>query len=347
MLVSGRTPLRISLFGGGTDYPSYFKRKAGSVIGMAIDKYIYLSALRLGGYVDYRYRVSYSKLEMKDAIDEIEHPVIRTLLMEYGYDCPTDFSVQADVPASAGLGSSSSFTVGFINLMCALQGRFQTKIELAREAIRTEQDLLKENVGIQDQLHAAFGGLNRFNFHGDHIDIKPIGITGEALGELTRSMVLVFTGVKRRATEVVQEQVVRTAGAANDAELSAMIDLLEEAESVLERSRHRVVELADLLHQSWALKKRLSSRITSGPIDDLYEFCLQSGALGGKLCGAGGGGFLLMVVPPERRARFVEVVGARRCISFNADVSGSQIISAHGSPWATEPARVEHLAVKV
>lgn len=341
MLISCRTPLRVSLFGGGTDYPAFFERKPGSVIGFAINKYIYISALPLGSYVDYRYRLSYSRLEIKDSVDQIEHPVVRAVLPDYGYDTPTDFSMQADLPASSGLGSSSAFTVGFMNLISVLQGRSQTKIELAKEAIRAEQELLKENVGVQDQLHAAFGGLNRFNFHGDQIGIKPINITGGALQEMTESMLLVFTGVKRRATEVVQEQVQRTAGNSVDAELAAMMDLLEEAEKVLERPRgNRVAELAALLHQSWQLKKRLSSRISSGPIDDLYELCLRNGALGGKLCGAGGGGFLLMVVPPEARARFIEGVGARRCIDFCVDVHGSQIISApQRGVWPSEGIR--------
>lgn len=328
MILTCRTPLRISLFGGGTDYPSYFKRVPGSVIGFTIDKYIYLSALPLSAYVDYRFRLSYSRIEMVDDPSEIEHPVVRAVLPHFNYDRPTDFSVQADLPASAGLGSSSAFTVGFINLLSALQGTLRTKIELAEEAINVEQVLLQENVGIQDQLHAAFGGINRFNFHGDRIDIKPIKITGAALNELTESMLLVFTGVKRRATAIVAEQVKNTEARQVDEPLSKMMELLEEAERVLERPREgRVTEIAALLHESWLMKKRLSSRISSDEIDELYDFCRAQGALGGKLCGAGGGGFLLMVVPPERRASFIEAVGPRRCISFKVDCHGSQIIA--------------------
>ena len=332
MLLTCRTPLRVSLFGGGTDYPSYFERKAGAVIGFAINKYIYTSALPLGAYVDYKFRLSYSRIELVEASRDIEHPVVRALLPHYGYDRPTDFSIQADLPASAGLGSSSAFTVGFINLVSALKNIPRTKIELAQEAIMVEQELLKENVGIQDQLHAAFGGLNRFNFSGDRIDIKPIKITGAALRELTDSMILVFTGVKRRATAIVDEQIKNTAAKQVDNELAAMMALLEEAETVLEKpENHRVEDLAKLLHESWLIKRRLSSKITSDEIDELYEYCLSKGALGGKLCGAGGGGFLLMVVPPERRASFTEQVGDRRCIAFSVDCQGSQIINSISS----------------
>jgi D-glycero-alpha-D-manno-heptose-7-phosphate kinase len=327
MILTCRTPLRVSLFGGGTDYPSYFHRHPGAVIGFTIDKYIYTSALSLGAYVDYKFRLSYSRVEMVDEAQNLEHPVVRALLPHYGFERPTDFSIQADLPASAGLGSSSAFTVGFINLVSELQNLPRTKLELAEEAIKIEHEILRENVGIQDQLHAAFGGFNRFNFHGKKISIKPINMTGAALRELTDSMLLIFTGIKRRATDVVAEQVQNTAALKVDSELAAMMELLEEADRILESDKNdRVREIAALLHQSWLLKKQLSAKISSSEIDDLYDFCRRHGALGGKLCGAGGGGFLLMVVPKEIRPTFIEAVGSRRCIAFRVDGQGSQII---------------------
>src|SRR6266436_5762640 len=155
MIVTVRTPLRVSLFGGGTDYPAYFHREPGAVLGFTIDKYIYLSALRLTASVDYRYRLSYSLVETVDSVAAIRHPVIRSVLQHYGFDEPTDFSVQADLPASVGLGSSSAFTVGAISLVSHLMGTPRTRMELAREAIHTEQVLLRENVGVQDQRHAS------------------------------------------------------------------------------------------------------------------------------------------------------------------------------------------------
>ena len=324
-----RTPLRVSLFGGGTDYPAYFHRHGGSVIGFAIDKHIYISALRLGAAADYRFRLSYSKVETTDSIDAIEHPVVRTLFRHYGWDQPTDLSIQADLPASAGLGSSSAFTVSLVNLLSYMKDIPRTRMELAREAIHVEQVLLQENVGVQDQLHTCFGGINRFDLQQDHYRITPLNITGQGLAVMTDWMVLVYTGIKRRATEIVDEQVKNTATKALDGSLGQMMRLVDEAQAILEDSEHpdRIPEsIAALLDESWKIKKSLSSGITRSEIDDLYTLCLRHGALGGKLCGAGGGGFLLVVVPPDKRRSFCEAIGPQRCIHFKIDFSGTVLL---------------------
>ena len=333
MICTTKTPLRVSLFGGGTDYPAYFHRHPGAVIGFAIDKYIYISALKLSAFVDYRYRLSYSKIEQVEERDEIEHPVVRALLHHYDWNEPTDFSIQADMPASAGLGSSSAFTVGFVNLISHLKGISRTRMELAREAIYTEQVLLKENVGIQDQLHATFGGINRFDFSGENYRVTPVNISGASLRKLTDCMVLVFTGIKRRATQIVAQQVQNTSEKKVDVELGNLLTLVEQAQATLEsrteddRLPHRI---AEMLHESWLIKKTLAANVSLQEIDELYDFCRASGALGGKLCGAGGGGFLLMVVPPEKRKTFEEKVGPRRCVTFQVDPQGTQLLG-HGA----------------
>ncbi len=335
MMVAVRTPLRVSLFGGGTDYPAYFSRERGAVLGFTIDKYIYLSALRLTSSVDYRYRLSYSKVETVDSVAAIQHPVLRAVLQHYGFDEPTDFSVQADLPASAGLGSSSAFTVSVINLISHLMATPRTRMELAREAIHAEQVLLRENVGVQDQLHASFGGINRFDLHGDSFRMVPINISGRDLQMLADWMVLVYTGVKRRASAVVAEQVARTSDGSLDAELREMVGFVEAAQQILEDVARRddtPSRIGSLLHQSWQVKKRLSSRITAPEIDELYQSCLGNGAIGGKLCGAGGGGFLLMVVPPERRQRFEEAIGRRQCVRFRIDCHGTALASPAALP---------------
>jgi D-glycero-alpha-D-manno-heptose-7-phosphate kinase len=331
MMVAVRTPLRVSLFGGGTDYPAYFRREPGAVLGFTIDKYIYLSALRLSASVDYRYRLSYSKVENVDSVAAIQHPVVRAVLQHYGFDEPTDFSMQADLPAAAGLGSSSSFTVSVVNLVSHLMGTPRTRMELAREAIHAEQVLLRENVGVQDQLHASFGGINRFDLHGDAFRIAPVNIAGRDLKVLADWMVLVYTGVKRRATAVAADQVKSTEAGALDAELREMMAFVDAAQQILEDAGRRddaPARIGALLHQSWQVKKRLSPKISAPEIDELYEFCLGSGALGGKLCGAGGGGFLLMVVPPERRAGFEAAIGARQCVRFEIDCHGTVVLSS-------------------
>jgi len=327
--------MRVSLFGGGSDYPAYFHRHPGAVIGFAIDKYIYLGALPLTSAVNYRFRVSYSKVELVDSVDRIEHPVVRTVLKHYGWTEPTDISVQSDLPAAAGLGSSSAFTVGMISLVSHLKNVPRTRIELAREAIYTEQVLLRENVGVQDQLHASFGGINRFDFEGDSFRITPINISGTDLGHLAEWMVLVYTGIQRRATEVVRDQVDNTAARVVDQELREMLQFVEAGQEILENREERdqaPAKIGALLGQSWEVKKRLSAKITAPEIDDLYQFCKGQGAIGGKLCGAGGGGFLLMVVPPDRRAAFEQAVGPRRCLRFRVDVYGTVV--THHSPLA-------------
>src|SRR5207244_4351332 len=214
-------------------------------------------------------------------------------------------------------GSSSAFTVGFINLISCLQGVPRTKLELAREAIHVEQNVLGEFVGVQDQMHAAFGGINRFDFRpGVPFTIRPIDIVGTDLRSLTDWMILVYTGTKRRATDVVAEQVQNTTARRIDSDLSRLLDMVDAGQKILEHERgDRVpIELAHLLHESWVVKKRLSAKISSDEIDALYDRCIEQGALGGKLCGAGGGGFLLMIVPPERRSNCCEALLVRRAV---------------------------------
>ena len=335
MMVSVRTPLRVSLFGGGTDYPAYFRREPGAVLGFTIDKYIYINALRLTSAVDYRYRLSYSKVENVDSVAAIQHPVVRTVLQHYGFDEPTDFSVQADLPAAAGLGSSSAFTVSVISLVSHLMGTKRTRMELAREAIHTEQVLLRENVGVQDQLHASFGGINRFDLYRDRFRVAPIAISERDLEVLADWMVLVYTGQKRHASAVVAEQVRRTEDGSLDPELREMRGFVDTAQQILEddgRRDDRPARIGGLLHQSWQVKKRLSSRVSAPEIDALYEFCLGNGAIGGKLCGAGGGGFLLMVVPPERRRSFEAAIGERQCVRFQIDSHGTVLVSPKTPP---------------
>ncbi len=278
-----RTPLRVSLFGGGSDYPAYFERFPGAVLGFAIDKYTYISAIRLGSAVDYRYRVSYSQVEHANNISEIRHPVVKAALEHYGFDEPLDISTQAEVPTSAGLGSSSAFTVGFIHLISQLAGHARSRLELAREAIFVERELLQENVGVQDQLHAAFGGMNRFDFLGNSYRISPINISAGKMNDLMSWFVLVFTGITRRASDAVAEQIANTKAKRVDDQLKTMVGLVDEAQRVLESGLpidQIARDLAELLDSTWRLKKSLSAGISRAAIDELYEFCMANGALG-------------------------------------------------------------------
>lgn len=328
MLLISRTPLRVSLFGGGTDYPEYFRERPGATLGFAIDKYIYISALPLRAMVQYRYRVGYSRVETCEKVREIQHPVVREVMREEDYLVPTDFSVQADLPAGAGLGSSSTFTVGFQHLIWALQNKPCDPMALAKQAIHVERELLKEQVGVQDQLHASFGGLRRYDFHGDQISEHKIQISDQGINGLHQWMFLIFTGQTRHASQVLDEQIKRTTARKLDVNLSHMHEMVDEAQRILEGKDEAAIPtaLAPLLAESWQLKKDFSSTITNHEIDELYEFCLREGALGGKLCGAGAGGFLLVIVPPERRKALMEKVGPRNCVEFFIDETGSTIL---------------------
>ena len=329
MIVVSRTPLRVSFFGGGTDYPEYFHRAPGAVLGMAIDKYIYISALRLPSVVDYRYRLSYSRMETVAEVEAIEHPVVRHVIQHHKVQGALDISIMSDLPARSGLGSSSSFTVGLLNLVSTLQKRRQTKIDLARESIFVERELLKENVGVQDQYHAAFGGLNRFDFEKDRTRITPVQMTAPCLSALTSSLFLVYTGITRLASSTLTEQMEKTRSGVADRDLSHLLTLTNQAEAVFEGEdpERMLADLGAMLHECWETKKRLSSKVSNPDIDALYERARRAGALGGKLCGAGSGGFLLMLVPPHRHELFFNEMRSSTLIPIGLDTLGSTILA--------------------
>ena len=328
MMIVSRTPLRVSFFGGGTDYPEYFRRTPGAVLGMAINQYVYVSMLRLANILEYKYRVSYSRIETVAELSDIQHPVVRSVLTHYGTTQPLDISIMADLPARSGLGSSSSFTVGLLNILFTLQRQVTTKLDLARAAVFVERDLLGENVGVQDQYHAAFGGLNRFDFADERTRITPIQMTGSCLAALTSCLFLLYTGVTRLASATLDEQMQRTRSGQADRDLSHLLTLTGQAVGVLEGCdpERMLVEFGAMLHEGWETKKRLSSRVSNPEIDTLYAAALAAGAIGGKLCGAGSGGFLLMLVAPERQSAFIAAMGSVCVIPIGLDTTGSTIL---------------------
>lgn len=327
MLIS-RTPMRVSLFGGGTDYPDYFINRRGAVLGLAIDKYIYIAALKLSGIQTYHCRIAYSQVEHVDCVDDIQHKAVKAAFGHYRVVRPMDLSVMADMPASSGLGSSSTFAVGLLNLIAHLREEKVTKLDLALRAIHLERELLQENVGVQDQLHAAFGGINRFDFDGKQYRITPMMMRGECLDYLMQSMVLIHTGVVRHASKVVSSQLERTRSGEITKQLDSMLDLVDEAADILTSAEpsSMLEKLGRMLHDSWMLKRSLSPNVSSPEIDALYDTSMRLGSLGGKLCGAGGGGFLLMLVPPDIRDAFIETIAPVRVINIGLDTQGSTII---------------------
>src|SRR5580700_7635307 len=300
-MVITSTPLRISFFGGGTDYPVWYRQYGGAVLATAINKRCYVTCRRLPPFFEYHSRISYSRVENVRRNDAIEHPSVRSCLRFLGIDDGVEIHHVADLPARSGLGTSSAFTVGLLLGLYALQDRMRDKHALAADAIHVEQELLQEAVGAQDQVSAAFGGFNRINFGVDgSIEVKRVLTTQSRLAELEQHLALYFTGFSRTASEVAQEQVKMTPRKVK--ELQMMLQLVDEAEAILANSRQSLDAFGRLLHESWQIKRTLTQKITNAEIDEIYEAGMSAGALGGKLLGAGGGGFMLFFVPPERKA---------------------------------------------
>jgi D-glycero-alpha-D-manno-heptose-7-phosphate kinase len=327
-MIISRTPVRLSLFGGGTDYPAYFQREKGAVLGTTIDKYVYVSVNRLSDFFEYKIRVGYSKSELVNKVDEIIHPSVRETLKFKGMDGNLDIHIFADLPARTGLGSSSSFTVGFLNALYALEGKIASKQQLAQEATFIEQVMIKENVGCQDQVHAAFGGFNLIEFEPNRISTRPVVISKEKLTLLQDSLLVFYTGLTRHASEIVKEQIANTKTGQKDVYLGRMRQMVYEAEQIIaSESEHSMIKaLGGLLDESWRLKKQLSKQITNGHIDALYDRAIQAGAYGGKLAGAGNGGFLFFVVPVENQRSVRDALGSLLEVKFRLDDEGSKII---------------------
>lgn len=322
-----RSPYRVSLFGGGTDYPEYFLNSKGAVIGFSIQKYIYLGGLLTNDYVDYKYRLAYSKLETTEEINEIYHPSVREGMRLMKFNSPIDFSFQADLPASSGLGSSSSFSVGFLKLISEIKGEKISKKKLSDRAIFLDRNILNEDVGVQDHLHSAFGGINKFSFHGDKITRKSINLSKQNLNRLEESMMLVHTGKKRSASSIAAEQIKKTKSNKINNNLKNIYQTVSEAEKLLTKFNDNAIkEIGSLLNEYWMIKRSLTKKISANYLDEIYDKGLSMGAYGGKLCGAGGGGFFLFIMPLHAKKKFIRYFGEKNCIDFKVDFSGTKLI---------------------
>jgi D-glycero-alpha-D-manno-heptose-7-phosphate kinase len=319
------TPLRISFFGGGTDYPIWYREHGGAVLATTIDKRCYITCRRLPPFFEYHSRISYSKVENVRRNDAIEHPSVRACLQFLGVDEGVEIHHVADLPARTGLGTSSAFTVGLLLGLYGLKEQMCDKQTLAREAIHIEQDLLQEAVGAQDQVSAAYGGFNRINFLTDgSIEVKRVLTAQSRLAELEQHLALYFTGFARTASEIAQEQLKVTPQ--RQKELDTMLQLVDEAEAIVASPGCSVDEFGRLLHESWQIKRTLTQKITNASIDEIYEAGLSAGALGGKLLGAGGGGFMLFYVPPGRRQALRTRLKKLLCVPFTFSNRGSHVV---------------------
>ena len=314
-MVITSTPLRISFFGGGTDYPVWYREHGGAVLATAINKCCYITSRRLPPFFEYHSRISYSKVENVRSNAAIEHPSVRACLQLLGITEGVEIHHVADLPARTGLGTSSAFTVGLLLGLYALQDKMRSKQDLAVDAIRVERDLLQETVGAQDQVSAAYGGFNRINFNtDDSVEVKRVVTNASRMAELEQNLALYFTGFARTASEIATEQVRMTPQKTQ--ELRTMMQLVDEGESIMTSPTRSLDEFGRLLHESWQIKRTLTQKITNPSIDEIYDAGISAGALGGKLLGAGGGGFMLFFVPPERRQALRERLRKLLCIPF-------------------------------
>jgi D-glycero-alpha-D-manno-heptose-7-phosphate kinase len=319
-----RTPFRISFFGGGTDYPEWYRAHGGAVLAATIDKYCYLTCRYLPPFFQHRLRIVYRQIETCTSIDEISHPVVREALRFLRIDRGIELHHDGDLPARSGMGSSSAFTVGLLHALHALRGEMPAKGLLAKEGIHLEQEVLRETVGSQDQVMAAYGGFRHIKFPPEgEIEINPVILPAGRIAELQAHLMLVYTGIARTAADVARSYVAGIESRRR--QLRIIKELVDECVELLAGGTD-ICAFGELLHEAWQAKRSLSGAVSNPEVDALYEEARAAGALGGKLTGAGGGGFLLLFVPLERQAAVLDALGGRIHVPFAFESAGSQII---------------------
>jgi D-glycero-alpha-D-manno-heptose-7-phosphate kinase len=319
-MIISRTPFRISLFGGGSDYPEWYKKNGGAVLSTTINHYCHISVRYLPPFFEHKHRIVWSQIENVRSIDQIQHPIIRACLQHLDVQDGVEIHHDGDLPARSGLGASSAFTVGCLNAVHTLQGQDVSQLDLALEAIYVEQELVKSNVGSQDQTACAVGGFNLIKFGNHKPYIKNIPLSHPALRQLHDCLLLVFTGFPHDASSIAGTY--EFDGRA--AELKALHQMAVCAYDTLQSGR--ILEFGDLLDQAWQLKKSLSGKVSTFYTDSVYETARKAGASGGKLCGAGGGGFMLLFVEPEKQPHVKKVLESLLFVPFEFENQGTRII---------------------
>lgn len=336
-MIITKTPFRMSFFGGGTDIESYFREYGGAVLSTTFDKYCYVNVRHLPRFFDYSTELSYAKIERVTSIDDIIHPAVRNAMKMLDMH-EIRLTYEADLPARSGLGTSSSFAVGMLNAFYALKGKYADKKRLADEAIYLERILCQEAGGWQDQIAAAFGGLNRINFNKDGTyEVIPVIIHPDRKKQLNDNLLMFFTGFTRFSSDL---QKANQAGYDEKIkQLQQMYSLVNDAEQVLTNKQRNLDEFGFLLDHTWRLKRQTGGAITTNSIDALYEKGIAAGALGGKLLGAGGGGFLVFYVQPEKQASVKEAMKELLYVPFRFEDGGTRVI--HYTPESYIPKEEE------
>lgn len=325
-MIISKTPVRVSFFGGGTDYPDYYKVFGGSVLSTSIDKYIYITVMKTNVFSEFKYRISYSKLQTCHDLEEIEHPVVKAAIKYLNIPYGLEINIISDLPARTGIGSSSTFTVGLLHALYALKGKMVSKQQLALDAIYVEQVLLQERVGVQDQMAAAHGSLNHMLFTDGSLQVNPVIISRERKELLQGNLLMFYTGLSRYASVILEEQVKKTQDNVINTELKDIRDMVDRGLEILCDNTQDINEFGRLLHKGWMKKKMLSSAISNNFLDDIYEKATIAGAIGGKLLGAGGGGFFVFYVPPANQDKVRAALSDLSEVNFRFENDGTRII---------------------
>lgn len=324
-MIISRTPYRISFFGGGSDYPAWYREHGGAVLSTTINKYSYITCRNLPPFFDYVYRLRYFQREEVQTLEEIKHPSIRECLRYMNYHHGVDLVHHGDLPALTGVGSSSTFTVGMLNALYGMVNRMPTKSDLAAAAIHVEQNILKESVGSQDQVAAAYGGFNKISFGGDDdFTVTPILMNPAKLKRLEASVMLFYTGIARQASKIAGDQIGNIS--AKKVDMSEGVSMVDEALKLLQKSDDDLVAFGELLDHQWKMKRGYATGVSNVVIDAIYERGISAGAMGGKLLGAGNGGFMMFLVEPELQEKVKAALAPLLYVPVRFDKTGSQII---------------------
>ncbi len=330
-MIITQTPFRMSFFGGGTDFPGFYREHGGAVLSTTFDKYCYVNVRHLPRFFDYTTELSYAKTERVTDVESIEHPAIREAMKMLDMH-EIRLTYEADLPARSGLGTSSSFAVGMLNAFYALKGKYADKRKLADDAIYLERVLCKESGGIQDQIAASFGGFNKISFNADGYTVSPVIISPERKLRLNDNLMLFFTGFSRFSSDIQVEA--EKSLKSKEAQLLEMLQLVDEAEQVL-TSKTDLTEFGKLLDYTWKLKRGITSKVSTDSIDAIYDKAIKAGATGGKLLGAGGGGFFLFYVEADKQKNVHEALEDLLYVPFEFETAGTQVI--HYTPESYEP----------
>lgn len=324
-MVITKTPYRVSFFGGGTDFPLWFRENGGSVISTAINQFCYVSVRRKPPFFPHKHRFVYSEMEDVNELKDIKHPAIKGVLQWLEWEDGLEIHHDGDLPARSGLGSSSAFTVGLLNAMYQLMGRATTLQQLAKDAIQVEQEVIGEVVGSQDQIAVACGGFNRIDFlpEGGWV-VRPVSVSSMRLQQLQDHLLLYFTGFSRFASQIEASKLVNFSS--RKQELQRMMQMVTDAESLLIDESRDLHEFGNMLQEAWEYKKSLSTGVTTTAIDDIYNRAIAAGAIGGKILGAGGGGFMLFFVSPEYQPAVRKALNGFIEVPFQFEQEGSRVV---------------------